>query len=42
MTCSYIGEVRNGRKFKYESEPFIVLILLLRAILNESDNFEIP
>ena len=30
LTCSYIGELRSGRKFKCDSEPFIVLILILR------------
>ena len=27
LTCSYIGEVRNGRKFKCENEVFILLVL---------------
>ena len=31
LTCSYIGELRNGRKFKCENKPFIVFILILRG-----------
>ena len=27
LTCSYIGELRNGRKFKWENKPFIAFIL---------------
>ena len=27
LTRSYIGELRNGRKFECENESFIVLIL---------------
>ena len=34
LTCSYIGEVRNGRKIKYENKPFIVFILILRKFLS--------
>ena len=33
LICSYIGELRNGRKFKCENEPFIVLIFILRRVL---------
>ena len=33
LTCSYIGEVRNGREFKCENKPFIVFILILRRVL---------
>ena len=29
----YIGELRNGRKFKCENGPFIVFILILRGVL---------
>ena len=32
LTCSYIGELRNGRKFKCKNEPFIVLTLTLRRV----------
>ena len=33
LTCSYIGELRNGQKFKCENKPFIVFILILRMVL---------
>ena len=33
LTCSYIGELRNGRKFKREHKPFIVFVLILRRVL---------
>ena len=33
LTCSYIGELRNGRKFKCENKLFIVFILILRRVL---------
>ena len=33
LTCSYIGERRDGRKFKCENKPFIVFILILRRVL---------
>ena len=33
LTCSYIGELRNGRKLKCENEPFIVFILNFRRVL---------
>ena len=33
LTCKYIGELRNGRKFKCENKPFIVSILNLRPFL---------
>ena len=33
LTCSYIGELRNGRKFKRENKPFIISILFLRRVL---------
>ena len=32
LTCSYIGELRNGRKFKCENKSFIVFILILRRV----------
>ena len=32
LTCSYVGELRNGRKFKCDSEPFIVFIFILRRV----------
>ena len=31
LTCSHIGELRNGRKFKCENRTFIVFILILRG-----------
>ena len=34
LTCSYIGELRNGRKSKCENAPFIVLTLILRRFLS--------
>ena len=34
LTCSYIGELRNGRKFKCKNELFIVLFLILRRVLS--------
>ena len=33
LTCSYIGELQNGRKLKCENEPLIVFILTLRSVL---------
>ena len=33
FTCSYIGELRNGLKFKCDNKPFIVFILILRRVL---------
>ena len=33
LTCSYIGELRNGRKFKCENKPFIVFILILKRVV---------
>ena len=33
LTCSYIGELRNGLEFKCENKPFIVFILILRRVL---------
>ena len=33
LTCSYIGELRNGRTFKCENKPFNVFILILRRVL---------
>ena len=33
LSCSYIGELRNGRKFKFENKLFVVFILTLRRIL---------
>ena len=30
LTCSYIGELRTGRKLKCDNEPFVVFILFLR------------
>ena len=32
-TWSYIGELRNGRKFKCENKPFIVFISILKIFL---------
>ena len=34
LTFSYIGELRNGWKFKCENEPFIVFILILKRVLS--------
>ena len=34
LTCSYIGELRNGQKSICENEPFIVLTLVLRRVLS--------
>ena len=34
LIYSCIGELRNGRKFKYENKPFIVLIITLRRVLS--------
>ena len=45
LTCSYIGEPRNGRKFKCENKPFIVLILVLRkdlSYLKKKNQIELP
>ena len=33
LTCSYIGKLRNGRKFKCENKRFIVFILVFRRVL---------
>ena len=33
LTCSYIGELRNGRKFECDNKPFIVFILILKRVL---------
>ena len=33
LTCSYIGELRNGRKIKCENRPFIVFIFIFRRVL---------
>ena len=33
LTCSYIVELRNGRKLKCENKPFIVFIFILRRVL---------
>ena len=33
LTCSYIGQLRNGRAFYCENERFIVFILILRRVL---------
>ena len=33
LTCSYIGELRHGRKFRCENKPFIIFILILRRVL---------
>ena len=33
LTYSYIGELRNSRKFKCKNKPFIVIILILRRVL---------
>ena len=32
LTSSYIGEIRNGRKFKCEKKPFIAFTLSLRRV----------
>ena len=29
----YIGELRNGRKFKCKNKPFTIFILILRRVL---------
>ena len=29
MTCSFIGELRNGQEFKCENKPFIIFALIL-------------
>ena len=34
LTCSYIGELRNGWKIKCEKEPFIVFVLVLSRVLS--------
>ena len=41
LTCSYIGEVRNGWKLKCENESFIVFILILRRVLSYIGNISI-
>ena len=33
LTCSCIGEVRNGLKFKCENKPSIVFVLTLMRVL---------
>ena len=33
MTCSYIGELRNGRKFICENKPFIAFLFILKRVL---------
>ena len=33
LTCWYIGELRNGRKFKWENKLLLVFILTLRRVL---------
>ena len=33
LTCLYIGELRNGRKFKCKNKPFGIFILILRRVL---------
>ena len=33
FTCSYIGKLRNDRKFKCENKPSILFILILRPLL---------
>ena len=35
LTCSYIGELRNGWKFKYENKLFIIFILVVRRVFKE-------
>ena len=32
LTCRYIGELRNDRKFECENKLFIVFILILRRV----------
>ena len=32
LTCSYICEIRYGRKMKCENELFIVLVFILKAV----------
>ena len=32
LTFKYIGELRNGQKFKCKNKPFIVFILILRRV----------
>ena len=41
LTCSYIGELCNCRKFKCKNEPFIVLILILRRVLSSIFRFKL-
>ena len=33
LTCSYIGELRNGPKFKCKNEAFTVLIFIRNRVL---------
>ena len=33
LTCLYIGELRNGQKYKCGDKTFIVFILILRRVL---------
>ena len=33
MRGTYIGELRNDRKFKCENKPFIVFLLIFRRVL---------
>ena len=33
FTCTYIGGLRNGQKFKCENKSFIVFILILSRVL---------
>ena len=39
LTCKYIGELQNGRKFKCEDKPFIVFFLILRRVFVLDLNF---
>ena len=32
LTCLYIGDLRNGQKFKREKKLFIVFILILKRV----------
>ena len=33
LTCSYIGELRNGRKFKCDNKLFSVFVLIFKRVL---------
>ena len=40
LTCSYIGDLRNGRKFKCENKPFIAFILILKGFCFRFDFYK--